>query len=769
MKYNTKLSPINTLFTVILTCCFFLLPATGMAAEVMATPQWQITADKIIRYEKPASIIAEGSVVLKKTRIIRQRQKKAAGSGWSSLLGEKKAGKKPAAGQGQTVTRVRTLTTVKADWIVYDVARGSVKARGHIFVRIGPDTLTAETGRLDLNTETGTFTNATIVRQAKNLHLEGRVIEKTGDLTYHIEDGWVITCKLKNHEAPPWSFAAADAKITDNGYAFLRNTTFRIKGVPVFYSPYMILPIKHTRQTGFLFPSFSMSNRDGFGLNLPLFINLSPSSDVTLYPEYMAKRGLMAGAEFRYVRDRSSMGDFMVNYLHDGLSDPSETDYYRDGGYTHTNKDRYWLRGKVDQKLGGWTTRLDLDVVSDRDYLTEFSSGLTGFTVSNQNFAEVFGRSFQNKTTDERKNTLRILKSWNNMSLQGELLGINDVRAVKTDPTPLWKLPSLNFTGLLPVAGSSVNFGWDADYVNFWRKSGVGASRVDLFPRLSMPLPLGDYLESTATVGVRDTAYLIHEYGNGSHSGSDTKNRFLVDLKVGVGTTMIRDFNVHLGSVSSWSHTLRPYVNYHYIPDVDQADLPRFDNVDHIADQSLVTYGVDNFFKIFGRENNRDYQRRYAYLKIRQSYDLRSRQSDAPLTPVYMEIGYWPLREFRIIYKTDVDMYGAGVIYHSLEAGYRNSRGDTLSTDYLYRKAENINSINVSTKVHLFYNLLAGYSIERSIEDAKTVEENIALIYQPSCWSVELSSNYTPGNQKIMLMFTLANIGNPLGIDLPGF
>ncbi|HDL98850.1 MAG TPA: LPS-assembly protein LptD [Desulfobacteraceae bacterium] len=451
------------------------------------------------------------------------------------------------------------------------------------------------------------------------------------------------------------------------------------------------------------------------------------------------------------------------------MSDPSETDYYRDGNYTHTNKDRYWLRGKVDQNLGGWTTRLDLDVVSDRDYLTEFSSGLTGFTVSNQNFAEVFGRSFQNKTTDERKNTLRVLKSWNNMSLQGELLGINDVRVVKSDPTPLWKLPSLNFTGLLPVAGSSVNFDWDADYVNFWRKSGVGANRVDLFPRLSMPLPLGDYLESTATVGVRDTAYLIHEYGNGNRNGSDTENRFLVDLKVGVGTTMIRDFNVHLGNVSSWSHTLRPYVNYHYIPDVDQTSLPRFDNVDNIAGQSLITYGLDNFFKISGRENNRDYQRRYAYVKIRQSYDLRSQQSDAPLTPLYMEIGYWPQRELRIIYKTDVDMYGEGVIYHSLEAGYRNSRGDTLSTDYLYRKAENINSINLSAKVHLFYNLLAGYSIERSIEDSKTVEENIALIYQPSCWSVELSSNYTPGNQKIMLMFTLANIGNPLGIDLPGF
>ena len=138
-------------------------------------------------------------------------------------------------------------------------------------MHIGTDKLQAKKGEIDLNSETGTFTDASIIRKEKDLHLEGRIIEKTGDLTYHIEDGWVITCKLKEGETPPWSFGAKDTQITDNGYAVLKHATFRIKDVPVLYTPWMMLPVKRTRQTGFLFPSISSSDRDGFGVNLPFF------------------------------------------------------------------------------------------------------------------------------------------------------------------------------------------------------------------------------------------------------------------------------------------------------------------------------------------------------------------------------------------------------------------------------------------------------------------------------------------------------------------
>ncbi|MDW7773049.1 MAG: LPS assembly protein LptD [Desulfobulbaceae bacterium] len=759
MKQNIGLSPIHPL-------SIFLFLISGLAffpsqvlAEVIQAPQWNITADKMTRFENPPSIVAEGNVLLEKTQEIVITKKRD--TRWDELLEETEAAEEDLE---ESVTRTRTLTTIRADWIVYDINLGSIKARGNILIKMGNDQLLAEKGQVDLNRETGTFTNATIIRQDKNMHLEGKVIEKTGDLTYYIDDGWIITCKLQDGQTPPWSFAARDTNITDGGYAILKHATFRIKDVPVLYTPWMMLPVKRTRQTGFLFPEISSSDRDGFGLNLPFFLNLSPSSDLTIYPEYRAKRGLMTGLEFRYILEQQSKGALMVNYLNDDLSDPSEVEYYREGNFTHTNQDRYWIRGKVDQDINEWITRLDVDIVSDRDYLTEFNSGMTGFRGSNENFLEVFGRGFESKSIEERKNSFRVLRSWTNMSLQGDLIGINDVRLHKTDPTPLWQMPNINFTGLVPIGETFINFDWDANYVNYWREDGVGAHRVDIFPRFSSPIPLGQYLEATAEVGLRNTGYLIEQYGDAEWEGSDSENRFLVDFQTEVGTTLIRDFDVNLADVYGLSHTFRPFVNYHFIPDVDQDDLPQFDHVDLIEERNLITYGFDNWFRILGSRSGKEYERDYGYLKISQGYDLRSEMSDNPFTPVNVKMGYWPLRNTWFVYRTDIDVYGEGVINYSLESGYRNSRGDSFYADYRYDRPTEINSITANARVHLIYNLQAGYRIERSLEHDITIEEHIALVYQPSCWSVEISTNSTPGNREIMLIFRLANIGTPFGV-----
>jgi len=790
--HHNILSTPFILAVLLLSACGLLSPATGHTGSIQAD-EWQITADKITRYENPASIIAEGNVVLEKIETVTRQKKITKKPDWAGLLGEKSKQDTAAVKEPETVTEQKTLTTIKADWIAYDVDLGKIKARGNLLINIGPDELTADKGEVDMNQETGTFHNATILREYKDMHLEGRVIEKTGDMTYHIEDGWIITCKVKEGETPPWSFAAADAEITDNGYAFLKHATFRVKGVPIFYTPIMMLPAKRNRQTGFLFPSVAASDRDGFDLTTPFFINLSPSSDITLYPEYLTKRGFMGGAEFRYTAAPETMGFFMANYLYDDLSDPNDPDnddYFTDGGYTHTNQDRYWVRGKADQNFGLWTSRLDLDIVSDLDYLTEFNSGLTGFLKTQDRFLDAFGRGLQNKTELARENSLKVLRSWpNGQALQVNVLGMNDLREIKDGPDPLWNLPMVNYTGLLPVYDTRMDFSWTANYTNFWRDQGVRAQRIDLPVKLSAGLPLTPYLETTVDAGFRNTSYLIDDNGDEAWQDSETENRFLVDAGGKIGTTMIRNFAVNMGEISSWNHTFRPYVSYRYVSDVNQDNLPEFDDIDRVGEQNITYYGLDNFFSIFGRHKNSEYEREYGYIKLRQGYDFRTSENETPLTPIEIKAAYYPLRNFRIVYRSDISVYGEGFLKNVLEADYKTSRGDLFFLNYFSTRdvpedneniADTIHSIDPveprgdtesikgGLKVSLLYSLMASYDIERSLQDSKTVQENFSLVYQPSCWSVELASNYTPGNQKYMLTFRLANIGNPFGFDLPG-
>ncbi len=743
-----------------------------LQAETINTEEWQIEADKLLHFDNPKSVIAEGNVVLTKLRVLPPKKSaaKKRTSSWSNLLEE------PSEVVEEIVTqetdkdaplRYKTEVTVKADWIAYDVENSSIKAKGNISIQDDTDQLLAEEGVFNLTDETGSFKEATILRQNMDLHLEGKTIEKSGVNTYHIQDGWVVTCKFDDGKTPPWSFAASDTKITQGEYAVLKHARFRIKDVPVFYTPWLVLPVGNKRHTGLLFPEISSSDRNGFGFNLPLFLNISDSSDLTLYPEYYANRGFMPGLEYRYILGAQKKGTFMASYLHDDLSDPSETDYWQETGYTHTNKDRYWVRGKLDHDFANnVVTRMDLDIVSDRDYLTEFEAGMTGFIESNDSFFDMYGRGFQNKTADERVNSMKILKTWDGMALEGVFLGINDVRVRETSPTPLWKLPSLDFTGSVPMAETGMTLDWDTDYVNYYRENGVGGHRFDLYPRLSTSLPLGPYLESRAEAGVRDTFYSVQTYGDGDWHGSETPNRLLGDFHTEIGTTLLRDFSLNIGETTGFRHNFRPYIQYDYLSDTDQSDLPDFDTIDRIDDQNLITYGVDNFFKRFGTVGGKNSGKEYSRLKITQGYDLRSEESDTPFTPVNIQLRWNPLDSLQMIYKTDVGVYGEGVTFYGLETYYTNSRGDFLTLDYRYDQEDTVHQLNVSARAQLFDTIFAAYAIEHSLSESRIIEQNISLIYQPACWSVELKSNYTPGDNTIMVLFNLANIGSPLGLRL---
>ena len=751
-------------------------PPSLLLAETIETEEWQIEADKVLRFDNPNSVIAEGKVVLTKIRTLPPAQKKQASSAtkWSVLLEEEPSGIVEEVTQEietEAEPRIETAITIKADWIAYDVEKNTIKARGNISIVDGRDQLMADSGSFDLNKETGTFTKATILRDKLDLHLEGDSISKTGVNTYSISDGWVVTCKVEDGVTPPWSFAASKADVTQGEYATLKHATFRIKDVPVFYTPWLMVPVGNTRQTGILFPELSTSNYGGFSFNLPLFVNISDSSDMTLYAEYYAKRGFMPGAEFRYALAPQQKGGFMVNYLKDDLSDPSETEYYKDTGYTHTNDDRYWVRGKLDHDFdNGIVTRTDIDIVSDRDYLTEFNSGTTGFKHSQERFLESFGRGFQNKTSDQRQNSFKILKSWGGMALEGELLGINDVRADKSSPTPLWKLPSIDFTGSQLLGFADLSLDWDADYVNYYREDGVGGHRFDIYPRLSMPLPMGPYLESRAEAGLRDTFYSIQTYGDGTWDNEKSPNRLLGEFHTEVGTTLLRDFSVPISGMDGITHNFRPYIQYDFLSDDDQDDLPSFDSVDRIGDTNRVTYGIDNFFDLFGSSDGKETTREFGELKIRQSYDFRSIASDEPLSPVNIKLRLTPLRRIsnaQLIYKTDISVYGHGSS-HTVEAFYQNSRGDSLNLDYRYDDLNGADTqqINFAVKAQLWDTIFAAYDIEHSISESQIIEQNISLMYQPACWSVEFQSKYTPGDTTFSILFNLANIGNPLGFRL---
>jgi len=760
-------------------------PAWMLAASLpvlaggLADSPWQITADRMSRFENPPSVVAEGNVVMR-----RRLQEGTVMPTLPHMITPKgdmdaalEAGEAPA----------KAPMVIKGDWLRYDIAGNTVKIRGHAALDSDEEHVTAEAATLNLDDNTGTLSRATIYFPTRGLYVAGDEIKRTGELTYELVDGWVTKCDPETGKAPPWSFAWSKAKITYEGFAHFTNARLRVKDVPVMYSPYFGFSTNRRRKTGFLLPEWSQGGRDGVGVLVPLFLNLSPSHDATIYAGGNENRGPILAGEFRYVQDYDSKGGFMVNYMSDRKDDTPGDDFKSDG-YYRTGNDRYWIRGKIDHaftaRLRG---KLDVDLVSDRDYLQEYEDGMIGFEESNKRFKKAFGRGFDSSTTYVRTNTAQLSMTWPDMSLNAELRAVQDLTdAHSTDH--LWSLPKISFDGrktlLEPTANpgparlflEGVDLAWETEYVYYWRENGVGSQRLDLHPQLKAPVPLTPYLETTMTVGLRSTSYLVDDNSDVDQGyGSGLKTRTMSDFELATSTILMRDFDVSFGGLERLTHMVRPEVTYNYVPTEDQNDYPNLDGTDRISAVNLLTYGINNDFEISrSDEAGRETRRKLGYVKVKQSYDIAEERRDDlapgeekhPFSDIAFESVFDPFSNVRLGYKSDWSVYGEGMVKYELASRLSDHRGDSLNLEYRYEKGSEIRQLNADMTVVFSDTLLAQAVLAHSFYADEVSDARLRLYYHPACWSLEfLAANTADGDYRFTLVVNLAGVGNVLGVN----
>ncbi len=733
---------------------------------------WQVTADRILYFKNPDCLVAEGNVVM---------TRKSASLGgvkttWSSLEAESDSVPQEAFLKPLVIT---------GDWLRLE--RGNmVKVRGHVVLDSVDEHITADFCHFNFDNHTGVLHNATLFFPKRHIYLAGKEVEKTGELTYHLVDGWVSKCDPQDDKAPPWSFGWTEATITQEGFAHFKNATLRVKDIPIIYSPYFGFNTNQHRKTGLLLPEFSQGGSDGTGVLVPLFINLSPSQDITLFAGGLTGRGAVGGAEYRYVLDENSKGAFALNYFHDHHQDTPGDDYKSDG-LLRSREHRYWLRGKVDHDFANdWHGKLDVDLVSDHDYLEEYDGGMLGYNKSEKRFSQQFNRGFESETTYVRSNTAQLSKTWATMSLNGEMRVVNDTTDTQSTHH-LWSLPKLTFAGsydlLQPQIGSSgllalaegTDLVWDSELVYYWREAGVGGQRLDLHPQLKAPLHISPYLETTVAVGVRETLYNVDDnsdvpigYGNG------ILTRYLYDFNIATSSIFMRDFDFKKSS-RRLTHMIRPSLSYTYVPYKRQAYLPSMDGVDRIDAQNTIGYGLDNDFDFSGIGTNRDSAgRKLAYTKFYQFYNIREAQRNLsgpddhrrPFSDISIEAGLYPLNGLGLIYKTNWNVYGNGILNYELTSSYRNEKGDSLNLEYRYYPVMTINQVNANFVKKVTADLETQAIFEHSLSTDETSTASLGVVYNPACWAMEmLVSTATDEDYRFTMLFSLEGIGNIIGLN----
>lgn len=731
---------------VILILWFFLFPDPAVAQ----TPDrfsrddpekpWHITADEIKYDETDDLYIAEGTVVITKD--------------------EKR---------------------ITADSVRFDHKAMKVLAVGNVIITTEEDILSGHRVELDLKTETGTIHDGTLFLKENHFYIRGAKIQKTGESTYSAENVSISTC---DGQAPDWKITGRNLQVTIEGYGTLTHAALWAKKLPVLYTPYLVFPVKLKRQSGFLLPQLGFSDRKGFEYIQPYFRAISDSTDATFYLHHMDERGEKIGAEYRYVLRDLSKGTARYDFLDDrqiddGTGDSSKDWGYKDDAILRPNSDRYWFRMKNDQKLPhNFNAKIDLDIVSDQDYLTEFKTGYTGFDETSTYFFDTFGRGLDDYNDPTRVNRLNINRIWPSFSLNAETRWNDNViyRRQKISDPPLQQLPYIGLdASKQPLWDGPFFFDLNTSYTYFYREEGAKGHRGDIYPRFYLPYKLKNYLAIEPSLGVRSTTW----YTDPEETDPRDENRFdqrgLYDVRLDLSSDLHNVFTVKLKDIDRIKHTLRPQVVYEYIPHIDQDQFPSYDSIDRILEKNLLTYSLVNFFtsrskKIIDqtqadpKKQDSGYSpylyHQFSRLKLQQSYDINKANDHEPepFSPISGEFDWVLSNFFSLQADARWNQYRSEFLTHNIAASFSDSRGDRLFVEHRYAQAQS-ETIYTDLRVNLTHGLSAYTSYERDILDDKKIQSRLGFIYNAQCWSLNVRYTDQEADRKFEFIISLRGLG----------
>ena len=198
----------------------------------------------------------------------------------------------------------------------------------------------------------------------------GSEIHQHAEDRFTILDAQFTACEVEDGESPDWSFRTKRVNVNATGYAKARGLSFRAKKAPLIYLPYMMLPVKSSRVSGFLMPKPGFSTRRGPSLGLAYFWAINRSYDATFNVDLYA--GAPPGADNAF-SDRPFWGlgtEFRYN--------PSEETEGIFDGYLIDDAERDEKRWRIrwthesEQLPAGFRAVVRVEDVSDFDFFRDF-------------------------------------------------------------------------------------------------------------------------------------------------------------------------------------------------------------------------------------------------------------------------------------------------------------------------------------------------------------------------------------------------------------
>lgn len=428
-----------------------------------------------------------------------------------------------------------------ADKVILYQKTSDAEAIDNVVYEDGETFINTERADLNLNAKTGKLYNALIFFKKGNYWINGNNVKKIKEDHYYADTATFTTCDSEASSSPDWCFKGSDVDIVVGKKFTAKNVTYRIKGLPVLYSPYIWAPVKTERETGFLFPIIGNSSTKGFQFSPTFFWAIDENKDATFYLDYYSKRGIGKGIEYRYL-DFNDRGRWYIYHLKD----------------KELKRNFYEFKGMHEHQIGDIKGYIDINYVNQEDFYKEYGYKRD---VRIQRFLQSSGE---------------VTMPLQNARLY--LLGQQWIDLKEGHSAVPKRLPELGYV-VNPTNIGPLMFTMNSSIANFYRQREEKGQRLDINPTVSYSF--GETVPVFQSLSLRETAYNLES----ASSYRSSPHRETFEYRANAMTRLTKSYE-------SFTHVIEPSISYTFIPETHS--LPLFDSTELFDKTSIASFSLYN-------------------------------------------------------------------------------------------------------------------------------------------------------------------------------
>jgi LPS-assembly protein len=646
-------------------------------------------------------------------------------------------------GDAQAVQGYRQM---RSDNVVIDRDAESAFLSGNVTLREPNVLLLGDSAQVNSKTGEAIVYDNEFVFHREHMRGTADILQRDPEGLIHIHNGNFTYCAPGEDD---WSVLSKDMEVDlQEGLATAHHARVELKGVPVFYTPWLRLPLDDRRRTGLLWPNFGTDSSGGLDISVPVYFNLAPNYDALYAPRYIQDRGLDQQLELRYLNPL--VGQWLVGgaYMDDDRS-------YRDQTPEQSSTDR-WL-GVVKQDglfAERWLSRVDYNRVSDVDYMKDLkttnidaqrSTSLLQLAsldyLGDKWLMSLRAQQFQSLADDIKKQYEELPQFTNQYRSSGTPFAVEPI-----------------------ILAQYSNFGAEEDVVTGQRLYGEAGLDYPMLWRFGSLKP---------TLKYRQVSYQLND-GRFFADNSLGGGQYFTDSSPSAGAPLANlDGSLIFERETSFAgkgllQTLEPRLYYLYSEHEDQANQPVFDTAaltftyyqlfretrfsghDRLDDANQVSAGLTSRF--IDDETGRNLvSASVGQIYYFQDREVRLTQGESPNQDPGSEIAgildFSPTEKLGLGTSLVWDPYANNLNSGFYQASYKTDYGSIFNLGYAYRRPLAYATVNtqplteeasISSYLPLDDNWSVFGAMNYSVEDNISVSDMVGVEYDSCCWMVRL-------------------------------